>query len=76
MEKLTYAERSLLRSLIIRFPQTVGNSTVVFNARKNYQNLNLYRSLERKGKLVITESRNVTTENMLYGMTAITFNFS
>lgn len=72
---MTYAERKLLRNLFVRFPLQ-GGSTVVFNARKNYNNLNLYRALERAGKIVITESHNVTTENMLYGMTAITFTFT
>lgn len=45
----------------------------VYNARKGYPNLNAYRALERAGKLEIHTVDNATTENMLYGMSNITF---
>jgi hypothetical protein len=72
MDKLTFAERRLLANLLIRWPNGMGFTTL-YNARKNYPNLTLYRSLERKGKLRIFSAVNATTENMLYGMTSITF---
>jgi len=70
---MTYAERMLLRALLIKYVPGVQEVTRVYNARKNYPNLNLYRSLEKAGKIKILKVDNATTENMLYGMSTITF---
>jgi hypothetical protein len=72
MDKLTFAERRLLANLIIRWPNGSGFTTV-YNARKNYDNLVMYRALETKGRISVLSTHNVTTENMLYGMTSVTF---
>lgn len=73
MDKLTFAERSLLRALVIKNDVSSTVSVRVYNARKNYPNLNIYRALERAGKIKILTVDNATTENMLYGMSTITF---
>lgn len=72
MDKLSYAERSLMRALWIKGDGTTQH-TRVYNARKNYPNLILYRALERAGKIEILLIENATTENMLYGMSLVTF---
>jgi len=72
MESLTFAERALLRALWIKSDGT-PQSTCVYNTRRNYSNLTLYRALERKGRLTIHTVANATTENMLYGKSNITF---
>jgi hypothetical protein len=70
---MTYAERMLLRALLIKYVPGKQEVTRVYNARRNYPNLTVYRSLEKAGKLRILKAENATTENMLYGMSTITF---
>jgi predicted glycosyl hydrolase (DUF1957 family) len=72
---MNYRERMLLRALTIKYNArnvTQGYARV-YNARKGYPNLNVYRELEKAGKLTIHTVDNATTENMLYGMSDITF---
>jgi hypothetical protein len=72
MMKLGYAERSLLRVLWIK-DRGLTQYARVYNTRRNYSNLTIYRALEKAGKLTIHTVDNATTENMLYGMSNITF---
>jgi len=69
---MTQAER-LHRALLIKYDVGLQVITRVYNARKGYSNLTVYRELEKAGKLVILRVTNATTENMLYGMSTITF---
>jgi len=73
MTELSYSERMLLRALTIKNVSGVILTARVYNTRKNRPNLTLYRALERAGKLTIHTVSNATTENMLYGMSVITF---
>ncbi len=72
---MTFAERSLLRALRLKYNnRNVTNGyAMVYNTRKNYPNLNRYRALEKAGHITIDSVSNATTENMLYGMSHITF---
>lgn len=70
--KLSYQERALLRSLWLK-DRGKTQFARVFNARKGYRNLNVYRALEAAGRIEIHTVDNATTANMLYGMSNITF---
>lgn len=63
----------LLRALTIKDRGQGQQYARVYNARHGYPNLTVYRSLEKAGKLTIHTVDNATTENMLYGMSHITF---
>lgn len=72
---MTYRERMLLRALTIKYNArnvTQGYARV-YNTLRGYPNLTVYRALEKAGKLTIDTVDNATTENMLYGMSHITF---
>lgn len=72
---MNYRERSLLRALTVKYNSRNVNKGYarVYNARKNFPSLTIYRALEKAGKLTIDSVENATTENMLYGMSHITF---
>lgn len=72
---MNYRERSLLRTLTVKYNSRNVNKGYarVYNTRRNFPNLTTYRALEKAGKLTIHTVDNATTENMLYGMSHITF---
>ena len=72
---MNYRERMLLRALTVKYNSRNVNKGYarVYNTRKNFPNLTVYRTLEKASKLTIHTVENATDETMLYGMSHITF---